>query len=405
MRTPMRTFEYAAQAWDSIAANKGRAALTMLGVIIGVCAVILLIAIGEGARKYIRKELGELGTNIIIIVPGKTAKEGGMHMGTSTVRKLVFDDARILERRTRYVEHAVPVIVGTAYIKYYGKNRDTYVVGVTEPYFDIRNLGIDVGRKFTTEEIDAKRRVCILGKTVKQSLFGDKNPLGTLLSLGDAKYRVIGVMAKKGVTLGFDIDDVVLIPTTAARDLFDTDSLFNITLRVASESDMENAKRDIINIMKRRHAGKEDFTIMSQDEMLAVMGKILSVLTSVLAGIAAISLLVGGIGIMNVMLISVKERTREIGIRKAVGAKNSDILMQFLTESVVLSAVGGLGGIGLSVSLAYLLTLVWENIPITITWWSVSAAFLFSAFVGIFFGVYPAKKAAGADPIVALRYE
>jgi len=392
-------------ARDSLLANRMRSVLTMLGVIIGVGAVILLVSIGEGARRYIKKELGDLGSNILLVVPGKTSKEGGMHMGTSAVRKLVYDDALLIERRSPSIRDAVPVILGTSWIKHEGKSRDTYIVGVTEPYFDIRNLPMALGRPFNSSEVEAARRVCVLGRTVRQEVLGDLNPLGARVSIGDTKYRVVGVMAPKGVTLGNDMDDVVFIPVTAAKDLFDTDSLLNITVKVREPELVERAKKEIKEILIRKHAGRDDFTILSQDQMLSVMSKILGIMTAVLSGIAAISLLVGGIGIMNIMLVSVRERTREIGIRKALGARNSDILVQFLIEAVTLSVVGGLMGIafggGLSIAIPYFISFL----PTHLQLWSVVLAFFFSIAVGIFFGVYPARKASKYDPIIALRYE
>jgi len=390
---------------DNILINRGRAFLTVLGVIIGVAAVILMVSIGEGARKYIKDEFSSLGSNILIVVPGKTAKEGGSHMGTSVVRKLTYDDALMIKRRSRYIEAAVPVIVGTSLIKYKGQSRYTYVAGVGEDYFSARNLTIDSGRFINKTEVDLKRHVVVLGRTVKKDVLGNVNPLGALIRVGESKYRVIGLMAPKGVTLGFDIDDIVFIPVTAAMELFDTDSLFNITVKVRNEKDIPKAKKDIKNILIRRHAGEEDFTILSQDEMLSVMEKVFKIMTAVLAGIASISLIVGGIGIMNIMLVSVKERTREIGLRKAVGAKNRDILFQFLAESVVLSLIGGIIGISLGISLSWLIPLFVPFLPTKLSLWTVVVAFLFSAGVGIFFGVYPAGKAAGLDPINALRYE
>lgn len=377
----------------------------MLGVIIGVAAVILLVSIGEGARKYIQRELGDMGSNIIVVVPGKTAKEGGMHMGTSTVRKLLFSDAVLIEKRSRNILKATPVIVGTSWVKYMGKNRDTYVVGVNEDYFSIRNLKVAGGRELNAADVDSARRVCVLGQTVKKDIFGDINPAGSPVTLGDAKYRVVGIMAKKGVAMGFDIDDVVFIPVTAAKELYDTDSLFNITIKVKNAEVINDAKKEVRELLIKRHANKEDFTILSQDEMIAVMGKILNIMTAVLAGIAAISLIVGGIGIMNIMLVSVRERTREIGIRKALGARNRDILLQFLTESVALSIIGGLGGALLGGSLSMAIPYFIEFLPTQLAWWAVALAFSFSAAVGIFFGVYPARKASLYDPIVALRYE
>jgi putative ABC transport system permease protein len=392
-------------ARDSLYSNRMRSLLTMLGVIIGVSAVILLVSIGEGARRYIRKELGEMGSNILIVVPGKTAKEGGMHMGTSTVRKLTYDDAVLIEKRSGSVLHAVPVIVGTSWIKQGGRSRDTYIVGVTGEYFDIRNLSIEVGRKLNDSDVEGGRRVCVLGRTVKRDVLGDANPLGAKVTMADAKYRVVGVTAPKGVALGFDIDDVVFIPVTAARELFDTDWLFNITVKVRGTEFIQSAKRDIKQIIMKRHAGREDFTILSHDEMLDVMGKILNIMTAVLGGIAAISLLVGGIGIMNIMLVSVKERTREIGIRKAMGARKSDILLQFLAESVTLSLLGGMFGIILGGAFSIGIPYIVSFLPTHLTWWSVVVAFFFSVAVGVFFGVYPARKASLYDPIIALRYE
>ncbi|MDP2167598.1 MAG: ABC transporter permease [Thermodesulfovibrionales bacterium] len=392
-------------ARDSLYSNKVRSFLTMLGVVIGVSAVILLVSIGEGARRYIRKELGELGSNILAVVPGKTSMEGGMHTGTSAVRKLTYDDAVLIEKRSHNIAHAVPVVLGTSVIKHGGKSRDTYVVGVTEPYFDIRNLRIAVGRALEPSDIDGSRRVCVLGRTVKREILGDKNPLGAKVTLADAKYRVVGVMEPKGVALGFDMDDVVFIPVTSARELFDTDWLFNITVKVKSSETVEAAKTDIRELLIKRHAGKEDFTILSQDEMLKAMSKILNIMTGVLAGIAAISLFVGGIGIMNIMLVSVRERTREIGIRKALGAKNKDILMQFLTEAVMLSLIGGILGIALGAGLSLAIRYFVSFLPTHLALWSVAVAFLFSVAVGVFFGVYPARKASKYDPIIALRYE
>lgn len=391
---------------DALMSNRIRSALTMLGVIIGVASVIMLISIGEGARAYIHRELGNLGTNILLVVPGKTSAKGGFHPPeASTIRKLIYDDAVIIKKRTKHVADAVPVFLGSSKIKYLNQSRDNSVAGVTETYFDMRNLAVESGRFISESDVDSKRKVAVLGRTVKRDLFGDKNALGTLVTVGDSKYRVIGVMEKKGVTLGIDFDDIVFIPTTSAQELFDTDRLFNITIKVKSSKELAEATAEIKQILMKRHAGREDFTVMSQDEMLGVMTKVLNILTAVLAGIAAISLLVGGIGIMNIMLVSVRERIREIGIRKALGAKNRDILIQFLSESVALSLLGGSIGVLLGSAISLGLPYFLEFLPTQISWWSIFIAFFFSASVGIFFGVYPARKASLYDPITALRYE
>jgi putative ABC transport system permease protein len=401
----MDVIEVIKMSRGTIMINRTRAFLTVLGVIIGVTAVILMVSIGEGARKYIRDEFTGLGSNILVVVPGKTSSEGGPHMGTSAVRKLVYDDAELIKRRSRYIKSSIPVVVGTSLIKYRSKSRYTYVEGVSEEFFRVRNLSVDSGRFFTDTDVEARRRVCVIGRTVKKEILGDINPLGTLITIGESKFRVIGLMAPKGVTLGFDFDDLVFIPVTTAMELFDTDSLFNITVKVRSENEIQQAKDDIKRTLLKKHAGEEDFTILSQDEMLSVMERILKIMTAVLAGIASISLLVGGVGIMNIMLVSVKERTREIGLRKAIGAKNRDILFQFLAEAVMLSLAGGLLGILIGVILTWMIPLFVSYLPTKLSGWSVVMAFSFSVFVGIFFGVYPARKAASLDPINALRYE
>ncbi len=401
----MDVIEVLRMSRSTIMINRTRTILTVLGVIIGVTAVILMVSIGEGARKYIRDEFTGLGSNILVVVPGKTSSEGGPHMGMSAVRKLVYEDAELIKRRSRYIQSSIPVVVGTSLINYMAKSRYTYVEGVSEEFFKVRNLSVDSGRFFTEADVEARRRVCVIGRTVRKEILGDINPLGALITIGESKFRVIGLMAPKGMTLGFDFDDLVFIPVTTAMELFDTDSLFNITVKVRSENDIPRAKEDIKKTLLKKHAGEEDFTILSQDEMLSVMERILKIMTAVLAGIASISLLVGGVGIMNIMLVSVKERTKEIGLRKAVGAKNRDILFQFLTEAVMLSLAGGILGILIGILLTWIIPLFISYLPTRLSAWSVVMAFSFSVFVGIFFGVYPARKAASLDPINALRYE
>lgn len=390
---------------DSLMINKVRSALTMLGVTIGVAAVIMLVSLGEGMKRYIEKQLSDLGSNVLIIVPGKTSMEGGMHVGTSAVRKLLYSDAVLIEKRSKNILYATPTILGTSWIKHKGKSRNAYVVGIDEDYFNIRNLKIATGRQISASDVDSKRRVCVLGKTVKKEILGEANPLKATVTIGDEKYKVVGVMQPKGVALGFDMDDLVFIPTTSAMELFDTDSLYAITLKVKDSDLIEDAKREIREILAKGRTNREDFTLLSQDEMVAVMGKILNIMTAALAGIAAISLIVGGIGIMNIMLVSVRERTKEIGIRKAVGAKNRDILSQFLIESTTLSLIGGVGGVIVGVTTSLVVPHFMDFLTTKLVWWSVVVAFFFSAAVGIFFGVYPAKKASLHDPVVALRYE
>lgn len=393
-------------AFEAILSNKVRSGLTMLGVIIGVLAVILLVSIGEGARVYIERELTGLGTNLLVITPGKTSTSGGFHPPSAgTVRKLTYDDALAIKRRAWLVSDAVPIVFGTGRIKYQNRGRDTSIIGTSSEFERVRNLFVEVGSFVTQADVDAHARVVVIGRTVKDELFGAENPLGKPVMLSDARYRVVGVMRKKGVSLGWNIDDVVFIPVTSGQELFDTDGLFEILASTPRAEDSERAIAQIKEILIKRHAHKEDFTILTQAAMLETMNTILGVLTAVLGGIAGISLVVGGIGIMNIMLVSVRERTREIGIRKAVGARNKDIMAQFLVEAMTLSAAGGVIGIALGVGIALLIPVFVTVLPTSVSLWSIVLAFSFSVAVGVFFGVYPARKAALQDPIQALRYE
>jgi putative ABC transport system permease protein len=393
-------------AFEAILSNKVRSGLTMLGVIIGVMAVILLVSIGEGARLYITKELTGLGTNLLIITPGKTSTSGGFHPPSAgTVRKLTYDDSLALRRRAWLLTDAVPIVLGTGKIKYRNQGRDTTIIGTTSEFERVRNLFVDTGSFVAQGDVDTKAKVVVLGRTVKDELFGQENPLGKVVLLSDARYRVVGVMSKKGTSLGWDIDDVVFIPVTSGQELFDTDGLFEVLASTPRSEDVDRAIAQIKDILIRRHAHREDFTIQTQGAMLSTMNTILGVLTGVLGGIAGISLLVGGIGIMNIMLVSVRERTREIGVRKALGARNSDIMAQFLIEAITLSGAGGIIGIIVGVGLALLIPVFIDVLPTSVSAWSIIMAFTFSAAVGVFFGVYPARKAALQDPIQALRYE
>ncbi len=393
-------------AFEAIVSNKVRSGLTMLGVIIGVMAVILLVSIGQGAQVYITKELTGMGTNLLVITPGKTSTRGGFHPPSAgTVRKLTYDDSQALRRRAWLLTDAVPLVFGTGKLKYQNMGRDVMIIGTTPEFQRVRNLFIDTGSYIAQSDVDSKAKVIVLGTKVKEELFGTENALGKVVILSDARYRVVGVMRKKGTSMGMDIDDIVYVPVTSGQELFDTDSLFEIIASTPRAEDVDNAIVQIKDVLIKRHAHKEDFTIQTQGAMLETMNTILGVLTAVLGGIAGISLLVGGIGIMNIMLVSVRERTREIGIRKALGARNKDILAQFMIEAITLSGAGGVIGIILGVGLALLIPVFVDVLPTSVSLWSIMMAFFFSAAVGIFFGVYPARKAALQDPIQALRYE
>ena len=391
-------------SFDALSANKLRSSLTMLGVVIGVASVILLVSIGEGARNYISDQFAGLGTNLLIIQPGKIETKG-MLPPVSTTKKLTYGDAEALKKRGFPVKLVAPVVIGTGTVKYQNRHRDIPVIGVTYEFQEARNLRVEVGSFITDIDVEGERKICVLGRKVVSELFGTSNPLGRMVTLNEARYRVVGIMEKKGVSLGTDIDDIVFIPVKGAQALFNTDRLFEIIVSIATAEEIDRGTNIITQILKKRHDGNEDFTITSQAAMLSTFQTILTSMTFVLAGIAGISLVVGGIGIMNIMLVSIKERTREIGIRKAVGAKKRDILAQFLIEAVTLSTIGGIVGIVIGGGVAYSLNFIFPALPISVSAWSVSLAFGFSVLVGVFFGVYPAKKAAALHPIEALRYE
>jgi putative ABC transport system permease protein len=398
-------FEYARAALESLKANRLRSVLTMLGVIIGVAAVILLVSLGEGTKNYVEEQFAGLGSNILIVTPGKIETRGGPPVIGAAKHKLTLSDSRILEKKGYLFGGVAPVVFGTAEVRYGSRSRNVPVLGVTPSFSPVRNLHVEIGSFVTESDVEAKRRVCILGRTVKQELFGNANALGQILKVSGGRFRVVGIMQRKGVSLGIDLDDIVFVPVRTAQDLFDTDALLEIILSVRNKNDIESAKELAKSLLFKNHNRHEDFTITNQAAMLSALYTILDTLTYVLGGIATISLLVGGIGIMNIMLVTVKERTNEIGIRKAVGARDRDILVQFLLESTALSSSGGIAGMLVGVLGAHGIRLLVPKLPVEVPSWAIVLAFTFSVFVGIFFGVYPARKAAALHPIEALRYE
>ncbi|MGN6392470.1 MAG: ABC transporter permease [Gemmatimonadales bacterium] len=393
----------------SILRNKLRTTLTMLGIVIGVAAVIVMVAIGQGARAQIEAQIHTLGTNMIVVTPGSTA-QGGASQGANTFNRLSIADAEKIRREGSLLTAVSPVIVTRTQVIGTGGNWRTEVDGVATDYLAIRNWALATGDPFSDEDVQAKRKVVLLGNTVATNLFPNGDAVGKSVQLGHSPFTVMGVLAPKGQTSnGTDQDDVVLVPYTTAQDRLSGFSfLGQILTSTASESDMVAAQNDIRGIMRESHhlsaGAPDDFTVRDQTAIAEAATSSTSVMTALLAAIASISLVVGGIGIMNIMLVSVTERTREIGIRMAIGARGSDVLTQFLVESVVMSLLGGLVGLAVGVAGAELVSRLagWAtSVP-------PSAALLavgFSAIVGIFFGFYPARKAAALDPIQALRYE
>ncbi len=402
----MKFIDFIRLALTSIVENRIRSFLTMLGIMIGVGSVILLISMTTGFREYLVNQFMGIGTNLIIISPGKTETKGIGHPGFEGVQKMTIGDTIALRRHATALDGVSSITAGTADVRYVDRERRAMIIGTDEAFIKIINIGVDTGNFFTADDVDASRRVCTIGYTVKNELFGGRNPLGEILKIGGSGFRVIGIMERKGTFMGTDdFDDVVYIPVTAAQRLFNTDRLLGIRAKARSAAMIDEAKEQVTGILKKRHNNKEDFTILTQGSLISSLQSILQTLSAVLAGIAAISLLVGGIGIMNIMLVSVRERTREIGIRKAVGATRRDILFQFLIESTMLSLIGGTVGIFIAFIGGVILSRFLPQMPPVMEPWIVALATLFSGSVGIFFGVYPAYRAAYQDPIEALRYE
>lgn len=391
-------------SFESFFANKLRTGLTMLGMIIGVGAVVLLVSIGNGARNYITSEFEGLGTNMIMIQPGKSDKRTfGPPVGGAK-EKLTEADVEAVERQALSVEAVTGIVFGTGQIKYLDRSSNSMVLGSNDKFPRIINLKIRNGEFFTSES-DVGRRVAVLGANVARDLFDEEEAVGKLIKINESDYRVIGVTAKAGQSLGLNMDDMVFVPVRAAMKLFNEDKIMGIRARAKSKVGLDDAVAEITEIIKARHNGEEDFTVLTQLSMLQTMNTILGMLTYVLGGIAMISMVVGGIGIMNIMLVSVTERTKEIGIRRAVGARQVDILKQFIVEAVCLSVFGGMIGLLGSVSLTYLIYFIAPKFDTRAPLWIVIPAFFVSAATGVLFGVWPARKAARIETIEALRFE
>ncbi len=391
---------------EAIVENKLRSALTMLGMIIGVMAVILLVSVGTGAKRYITSEFESLGTNVILIQPGKTDKKNSMGPPVSSSKgKLTLSDVDALQKNAQSLSAVSGVMFGAGVVKNESATNNINILGSNDQFNRIFNMTLIEGSYFSKEDEDSGRRVAVLGYAIKENLFGSATALGKLVKVNESEHRIIGIIKPTGDKLGFNVDDMVFIPTKSSLRLFNTDKLFGIRASAKSKSGIDDAVKEITAILKDRHNGEEDFTIITQVTMMESMNTILNMLTYALAAIAFISMLVGGIGIMNIMLVSVTERTREIGIRRAVGARRSDILKQFLIEAVVISVSGGLIGIALSMLITYTLFAFLPGFDMRPPFWILPPSFFLSLTTGVVFGVWPARKAALIQTIDALRYE
>jgi putative ABC transport system permease protein len=391
---------------ESLLAHRFRSILTMLGMIIGVFAVVVLVSLGQGAKNYILGQFEGLGTNLIIIQPGKTDRKSSFQAPIgSAQRKMTTGDITALEKRALNIDAVSGVVLGTTTARYEEALSNINIFGVNEQFPSILTLTLGAGDFFTREEDDFGRRVVVIGQNVRHDLFGEDSAIGRKVKLNESEFRVIGVLGPMGNKLGLDLDNIAFIPTSAALRLFNEDKLFGIRARASSKVRVEDAVQEITEILKERRDGADDFTIITQVAMMESMETILNMLSYVLGGIAAISMLVGGVGIMNIMLVTVSERTQEIGIRRAVGARRRDILNQFLFEAVALSLIGGFLGVFSALLVTHGAHFFFDSFDMRPPLWIILPAFGLSISVGVIFGVWPARKASRIETLEALRYE
>jgi putative ABC transport system permease protein len=402
-------WESVAIAFEGLRANKMRSLLTMLGIIIGVGAVIAMVSIGLGVRDKVQKSIASLGSNLLIIMPGSTAPSG-VRVAAGGTTTLTYDDAQAIAREVGGVSFVAPQVQRQYQAVFGGSNWITSMQGITPEFMTVRNFELSDGSFITLQQMEARERVAVLGKTVVDNLFGGISPVGQTIRINKSTFRVIGVLTTKGQSAGGqDQDDMILVPLKTAQErMMGINYVQSISVQADSAEVVDQVLVDITSLLKTRHriqAGEaDDFSVRNLTALMATATETTDTITLLLGNTAAISLLVGGIGIMNIMLVSVTERTREIGVRKALGATFANILLQFLIEAVVIGVTGGLIGIVLGMGASYLISSIfgWATV---ISGFTIALAFGFSVLIGVIFGLYPARKAARLDPIDALRYE
>lgn len=413
----MNIFNLFRIALKAIGANKFRSFLTALGIIIGVASVIAMLAIGQGSKRSIKQQISEMGSNMIMIQPGEDKGPGGARQDASAMQTLKIADFEAIRDQAKYIAAVSPTVTVSGQFVNGNNNAPSSLYGINQDYLTIRQLKVEEGEMFTDADIKASAKVCVLGKTVVENLFPDgSDPVGRVIRIKDIPFRVIGVLASKGTnSMGMDQDDLALAPyTTVMKRLLAQTYLGGINCSAMTEDLTDKAIDDITDILRRNHklkdatetaeADADNFTIRSQEEISSMMNSTMNLLTVLLGSVAGISLLVGGIGIMNIMLVSVTERTREIGLRLAVGALEGEVLLQFLIEAVVLSALGGIVGVVIATAASYGLS-VYMAVPYAFDPSINLLALVFSAGIGVLFGYFPARRAARMDPIEALRHE
>ena len=394
----MRSREALRVALDALRANRLRSGLTMLGVVIGVAAVVLLVAIGSGAKQEVEDQVEGLGSNLILVLPGR------VEFGSApSVSRLELADVELLGRVLGNPQAVATTVSSGELVRVGSQEAFVTVNGVNENVPVVFNRPVARGEYLTDTDVDTRRRVAVLGSAVADKLFPDADPIGRQVTIAGVRFRVIGVFQEVGSTFGVSRDEEIHVPVTAAQRLFGVERIDALAVKAPSTEGIEPLQQRLVSALEDKYDG-EEFSAVTQTQILGTIGRILGLLTLVLAAIAAISLLVGGVGVSNIMLVSVRERTREIGLRKALGARQRDILLQFLLEAVLLTTIGGLLGIAIGVGSSLLIDSV-SPLPAVIAWWSPLLAFAVSVAVGVFFGVAPARRAGRLDPVVALRTE
>jgi putative ABC transport system permease protein len=399
----MRTADLLAFAVGAARGNRVRTALSMLAMAIGVAAVVTLTALGDGARRYVVREFSAIGSNLVIVLPGRT-ETGGINPGSfvsGTPRDLTVDDAQALQRAPA-VRRVAPLAVGTSELSVGGKLREGMVVGSTAEFIEVRQFRMAQGQFLPSEDWNRGSQVMVIGSKLRTELFPNEAALGRFVRVGDRRFRVIGVLASTGSGLGMNTDELAIVPVSAAQAMFNSNTLFRILVEARNRDAIEPAKRQVTQIIQQRHDGEQDVTVITQDAMLATFDKLLGTLTLGVAGIAAISLAVAGILVMNVMLVSVSQRRSEIGLLKALGASGGTIRGAFLVEAALLSSAGALFGYALGLAGAALIRALYPVFPAYPPDWAVLAGLGTALFTGLLFGVLPARNAARLDPVTAL---
>lgn len=390
-------------SWEALRAHRLRTRMTYAAIAIGVGSVLVLTSLGEGAREWIVGQMSSLGSNIIVTLPGRTETKGGPPIAPSSSRDLTLEDFEAVRRRLPGLQRAVPIVVGEATVTFESRGRAATVMGTTSEFLPLRQLAVDVGSNLPETDADQGSRVCVIGRTIRRELFGDANPLGARLQIGEVPFRVVGLLAERGMSQHVNLDDIVIVPVANALKMFNRSGLFRILVQLNASADLAAGMNRLTEILQERHDGEVDFTVLSPGAVAESLGGIIRIVTAALAGIAAISLAVAGIGVMNVMVVSVTERTPEIGLMKAIGASNAQVLSLFLAEAVMLSLIGGAFGVGGGWALVRLGRALYPKIPFQVPEWALALSVGVACAVGVAFGILPALRAARLEPLESLR--